>query len=348
MTRASVALLCLLPIAWLALRLFGVGSRSSLLFAAALYALVLGFESALDSMQTAARQRIVVAWHDALGAWIRYPVAAALIMALGASGTVALLGFALSTVVVLASQLLLYRHRILSLTRDEPKPDADAVRLWISRMQRYSWPFATWGIFTWLQMSSDRWALQVTAGSEAVGLYSAIYQIGYFPIIVITNAVVQLIAPILFERAGDGTSDARLAAARSLTARIVWAAIGLAVICAVIAYALRGILVQVLLAPQYRVTANILPLLVLSGGLFAAGQVAALSAMANLETKRLLVPKIVTAILGMTFNLVGAIVLGINGVVAASVAFSAIYLIWVWKVSSSKDASQTVGPKPLQ
>jgi len=48
-----------------------------------IFALVSGYNVLLDSVQTAARQRAVVAWHQGIGQWLRYLAAVALVLLLG-------------------------------------------------------------------------------------------------------------------------------------------------------------------------------------------------------------------------------------------------------------------------
>ena len=85
------------------------------------------------------------------------------------------------------------------------------------------------------------------------------------------------------------------------------------------------------MAVEYREVSFLLPWLVLSGGIFATGQMLALKLMSDLKSSLMLWPKIITAILGVVFNLFGALVAGLQGVVGALLAFSIIYLTWfVW------------------
>src|SRR5438874_2297495 len=57
-------------------------------------------------------------------------------------------------------------------------------------MRGYAWPFAAWGIFTWMQTASDRWALQGRGTSE-VGFYAALYQLGYYPMTLLSGFLVR-------------------------------------------------------------------------------------------------------------------------------------------------------------
>ena len=69
----------------------------------------------------------------------------------------------------------------------------------------------------------------------------------------------------------------------------------------------------------------------LDGWLFASGQILALKLMSEMKSARMTSAKIVTALLGVAFNVYGASVAGLAGVVAALIAFSVVYLAWmIW------------------
>jgi O-antigen/teichoic acid export membrane protein len=85
----------------------------------------------------------------------------------------------------------------------------------------------------------------------------------------------------------------------------------------------------ILVAPEYRSVSWLLPGMVLAGALFATGQFGSLSLMIEKTTKKLIAPKIITAIIGVCLNVIGAKIAGIIGVVAANIAFSSLYLLWV-------------------
>jgi O-antigen/teichoic acid export membrane protein len=88
-------------------------------------------------------------------------------------------------------------------------------------------------------------------------------------------------------------------------------------------------IVALFVAPEYRVVSGLLPLMILAGGLYAAGQIAVLSLLSGVNSRALIAPKIVTALLGVALNFAGAFWFGLNGVVWAGVLFGLIYLVWI-------------------
>lgn len=298
-----------------------------------IYSLLSSFNSLLDSIQNAARERAVVAWHQAASQWVRI-IAVIIFVKLGGGSTVAvMLGQTAGIAAVLGSQVyffLLKNRKYLKLDTTERNSD---VEKWSSSIKTYSWPFAAWGVAGWVQSSSDRWSLQVFLSSTEVGLYSVLYQVGYSPIVLLTNMMMQLVTPIFFSRAGDGSNEKRLADVRKLNGFALLFALGLTFLATLAALPLHKWVFAVFVGAKYQSLSPLLPWVVLSGGLFATGQVASLLLMSGIHTDRLIVPKIGSAITALCLNLLGVFAFGIEGLVAATVAQSIIYLLWMLIVS---------------
>jgi O-antigen/teichoic acid export membrane protein len=292
-----------------------------------LLSLLTGYNSGLDGIQNAARHRIIVAWHQGIGQWARFAAAVLLIAILGSSSTVALLGYTLGAALVLTSQFvflkkLLIKDIFLS-------GAAQDIQDCVHQMRRFAWPFAGWGLFTWAQLASDRWALQTFAATGVVGLYAALSQVGYTPIYMLTGLAVQLFSPILFSWAGNASDAARLNRAYRLNYKLLLGSLGLTMVGTLVAFLFHSQIFWLVVAPQYRQVSRFLPFMVLASGLFASGQIASLVFLITGDTRRLLAPKIGTAVLCVLMNFAGAYGFGLLGVVLSSVIFSVVYLIWV-------------------
>jgi O-antigen/teichoic acid export membrane protein len=166
-----------------------------------------------------------------------------------------------------------------------------------------------------------------------------LYQLGYYPITLLSGMTIQLIEPVLFGRAGDGTDAGRMAHARRLNNLFVVSTMFLTLLATTLAFLLHAWLFSWLVAPQYRGVSSFLPWMVLSGGLFATGQAATLVLMTSVNTRGLIAPKIATALLGTCLNVVGAYEWGLRGVVFASVVFSLIYLGWILSLPKRSPSS---------
>jgi len=319
----------------LALAVTGQHRWIGLSVAAMCFALLSGYNSVLNGMQNAARQRAVVALHQGLASWGRFLLAAGMMLWLGANSTVAMTGYGLAILMVLASQGWFFRRTLLQKHKVSGSEQTNRGQ-WRTDMFAYAWPFAVWGIPTWAQVASSRWALQLSSSSEDVGLYAVLYQLGYYPMSLVSGLMLQLLAPVLFQRAGDGSSKERMEQVYVVNRRLIYVTLGVTGIAFVTALMLRDIVFGALVAQEYRSVAYLLPWMLLAGGLFAAGQTASLNLMSSLESKSLILPKVVTAVIGVGLNCLGAALFGIPGVVAAGVLFGAAYLIWILALAATK------------
>jgi O-antigen/teichoic acid export membrane protein len=238
-------------------------------------------------------------------------------------------GYALASAIVLGSQVWFFRRQILSRSPAQSTIGSSDFQNWTKQMRNYAWPFATWGLFTWAQMASDRWALQIFTTTSDVGMYAVLYQLGYYPITFLSGIMMQLVSPILFYRAGDGTDSTRIKQIHHQIAFLTAFSIGLAFAGTIAALILHEWFFGLLVAPEYLEVSWLLPWMVLAGGIFASGQLAVLSLLSGTKTRNLVSPKMVTALLGIILNLVGAKWFGLRGVVGANVTFSMAYLIWI-------------------
>jgi O-antigen/teichoic acid export membrane protein len=134
--------------------------------------------------------------------------------------------------------------------------------------------------------------------------------------------------PILFQRAGNASDSARMLEVHTLNWRLTMTALFLTGAATWLAFVLHRVVFTWLVAPEYRTISWLLPGMVLAGGLFATGQCAAISLLSGTETRSLLALKIVTAIVGVLLNMLGAARWGVIGVVGAGIIFSMGYLLW--------------------
>ncbi|MCX5701470.1 MAG: lipopolysaccharide biosynthesis protein [Candidatus Omnitrophica bacterium] len=292
------------------------------------FSLFSGYNSVLDGIQNAARQRLVVAWHQALAYWGRFMIAVGLVMWFGAISSLAMLGYMIGALLVLLSQFWFFKRKLLP-TRNLSSSIKVLPWHWETKMFTYAWPFALWGIFTWAQLASDRWALKIFTGTREVGLYAVLYQLGYYPIAIFSGLITQLVAPVFFQRVGDASDPSRMWQVHILNWRLTVVTLFITGIATLLAFSLHRSIFRYLVAPEYREISWLLPGMVLAGGLFASGQCGSIIFQIGMETRSLLLPKVLTAIVGVLLNILGAAYWGVVGVVAASVIFYFSYTLWI-------------------
>ncbi len=284
-----------------------------------LYALFSGYNIVFDYIQNAARHRIV----------LDFLVPVGMIILWGAHSLVAMAGYLVSALVIFSSQFYFFKYKIASLARLRPKNSGMETEGLTKTILDFVWPLSLWGIFTWAQLVSGRWALLVFSGSQDVGLYSVLFQFGYYPIVIVSTLALQFVTPVFFNRAGSGNDSARLIKTIRLNNLLILAAAAVTLIFVLLAYLFHRQFFLLVVAPEYRQVSGLLPLLVASGGLLALGQMMNIPFYLKTNTQILLWPKIITAVAGVILNFLGAYFYGLVGVVIAGLVFPLFYLIWV-------------------
>lgn len=290
---------------------------------ALIFAIFSGYCVIFSGIQTAARQRATVALHQGLEPILRTIIAVGLLTWLGATSTIAMIGYAFASLLVLTSQVFFFRKAI------HIAPSKNAQKNWHQEIWKFSWPIGTFGVFTWLQLASDRWALQAFSSTSEVGNYAVLYQLGYYPISLITGMLMQFIVPILYQRAGDTTDISRNKNATRLCWQLFWVTLAITALASLIATYLHTFIFQILVATEYSNVSYLLPWMILSGGVFAAGQTLATNLQTKLKTQEMITAKITTAILGLALNFVSAYYFKITGVVFSGLIFSVTFLVWM-------------------
>jgi len=327
---AVIALVLMSGLFW-----FDYSQWMGLVVAALVFSVLAGYNGALNSIQNAARQRGVVAFHSGINNWLKILLVVGVMIWLGHSSTAVLIGYAMASLLVNASQVVFLRRLIIY-----DDGESQAVTDWLRQMWAFSWPFSVFGLFTWAQQVSDRWALQSFASTHEVGLYAVVFQLGYTPVSLATGMMVTFLGPILYQRSGNATDETRNAMVHRITWRITFVGLLVTAIVFVITIFLHDWIFHLLVASQYHSVSHFLPWAVLAGGFFAAGQMLSLKLMSELKPASMIVAKIATAIVGVCANMYGAVQFGMKGVIVALVGFSGIYLLWMASLSKYKVVDQ--------
>ncbi len=300
--------------------------------AALVFSVLSGYNSALNGIHNAARQRAVVAFHGGLDAWLKIGLALGVMFWLGNSSEAVVIGYACSSLLIIFSQLVFLR-RAIPAQKQQPTKDHQ----WMGQMWVYSLPFVTWGILGWAQQSSARWALEAFTTTETVGLYSVVTQLGYAPIQMVTGTALTFLTPILFARTGDAQSLDRNNNVRDLTKKLVLLGFCLTAFSALAAAVSHSYIFHLLVNDAYFSVSYFLPWVVLAGGVFSVAQLYASRIMALLMTQKIIAASIGSSIIGIAAAIVGTYYFSLAGAVVSMVVHAAAYFLWIVITARSID-----------
>lgn len=309
--------------------LTGFDDWIAVVWAAAIFAIISGANASLSAIQNAARQRRIVAIHSALNAWLKILLLLVFFSIWEKSALLAIWSYSLTAALVTLSQIYYYARLLKATPTETKKARASYDRTWFKDIWRYASPFTTWGLFTWAQLTSDRWALNLFATEADVGSFAVLYQIGYTPISLATSFGVALIGPILYQISGDSTDATRNAEVARLTRTLVAVALTATFVATLLSFQFHEPIFRLLAGPEFREHSYLLGFLVLAGGVFAAGQLIALRTMADMTVRQTIPVKIGSAIIGVLLNTGLVYLFGLTGAAIAAVGFSSTYFLWL-------------------
>lgn len=302
------------------LQWFGHSHWTGLIAGAIVFSLLSGYNSTCNGIQNAARQRAVVALHGGLSEWLKIAFAVSFIYWLGTSSTTVVIGYISASLLITTSQLFFLRRTIFSFLQTVTIRQA-----WQKRIWSYSWPFSAWGIFTWLQQASDRWALKHFSTTEDVGLYSVLVQLSFTPIMLATTSLMSFIMPILFQRVGDASESHRIEKIELLTGRLVIVCMATTSLLFVLAQLFHEYIFIIFTGERYRDISYLMPWMVLAGGLMAGYHIIGARISSTLKTSSILKLQIALSLIATCMNIMGVWLWGIYGIIISVVLYSLMY-----------------------
>ena len=334
LVRATMAIVAIGLILILFAHFTSQSDWASLIVITIVFATITSYNSVFSDVQNAARNRSIAAANNSLDTLLKLLLSFLALHFFAVSATTVMLAYAFAAVVVLIPNQLSLRYAIppaaAQTNRSDPKSD-----IWRKQIWTYAWPFSAWGLFTWGQQASDRWALQLFSSTNEVGVFAVLFQLGYAPVIMLSGIISGFLAPIFFQRAGDATNNERTLFVHRINWRVSSCLLAMTALGFLVAWPLHRYVFAIFVSHDYREYSHLLPWFVLSGGLFATGQMLVLKILSEIRSKILIVVKIGTALVGIGLNILGAWLGGLNGIVIAMVGFSAAYFLWMAWLSRS-------------
>lgn len=301
-----------------------------------LFSLFTSYNTVINGLFLAAKRQFAASLFQSLEPWVKLLFAIGFIYLIGSSTSAALFGYTIAIAIILFFQFRLVPSLIKADLEENDRVKEKKVD-WLLHIKNYSMPFFLWGGFTSLHLISDRWSLQYFTDLENVGYYSVLYQIGYFPITLVIGILVQLATPYIYQKAGITFSGGRKKDIKEIGKQLILVSLLITVMLVVFFYFAHEVIFYYLISTEYSSVSYLLPYICLAAGLFATGQVATLILQSDINTKALLKPKILTSILGVILNIVGAYYFGVEGVVYALIIYGSIYLVWILIIAFKRD-----------
>ena len=296
----------------------------TLAIAALILALLSGYNSILNGIQNAARQRSIVALHQGIESWAQFLVAAGLLMWLGSSSTVAMTGYAMAAPAVLVSQYLFLRKI------GPHKPTmAGKENIWREHIWRYSWPMALTGILSWGFFASQRWALELFSSTEDVGYFSVVFQLGFAPFSLAGSILMTLMMPIFFGRAGTGVDRQKVNLVSQSIIKFCFVASLIVLLATAMGATFHGMIFRLLVAERYRVASHYLPYAILAGGIFQISLFLTTIVLVGTNTRSLLPLSTIGNVLMIAMTFLFTRFYAMDGLFIAMVSGSIIHLVWM-------------------
>jgi O-antigen/teichoic acid export membrane protein len=279
------------------------------------------------SVFLAARKRKLVALLNIANALLKPVLATILVLLLTESASWAMFGYFMATIsVVVFSEHYYYRFVSGSSNSSLIVGKAD------SRIGRnilsYSWPFAAWGVFGWIHMSCDKWALQAFHGTETVGAFAVVSQLAIFPLIFGSGFLSSLFTPIAFQRAGDMSDRNDIVSAIKVLVLMTGVYILGVLVLIALFYMFHYPLVLFISNKEFAGLSFLLPWLTVAWALFYLGQTLSIFGMLANRPKSYIVPKLVSALVAGISTFYFSENIGPGGVVWGLAIAGFVYALW--------------------
>ena len=150
------------------------------------------------SVFTAARKRQLVALLNIGNAFLRPVFAVCFILLLTSSAFWAMTGYLLAAIVLVSLAEWFYQKKFAGSASSGTNLFGNISTGIKKEIISFSWPFAVWGIFGWVHLSADKWALQTFYGPEIVGPFAVVTLLAVYPLTFGSGFLSTLIVPVAY------------------------------------------------------------------------------------------------------------------------------------------------------
>lgn len=301
---------------------FGLEISELVLFST-LFMVTSGIVGTYIAIQNAIGNHRIVATVQVMDAWLRIIFALAGITFLNVSATSALGGYALAGLCMVLFFWICNRKQILEWRESTELRTSVAA---LNELIFYAFPFFLFALVGIVTSFGDRWMINFCCGLEEVGIYAALYQIAYAPLVIFSNTINQVILPVVYVRAGEGAMAENIKSAQQTYWRMVFASALCLFGWVALTFFLGQPLLRILTTPQFAEKHDLFLLLAIGGAVFYFGQILVTRGLYELQPQRYVFPKVIYA---ASFVLISWLLVdghGMYGVAIASLLGSIVYV----------------------
>ena len=246
----------------------------------------------------------------------------------GISSTNAIFGQAVAMLIIICSQICFFTNKFknkknLSLSNEESQIE------WQSEIFSFSWPFATWSILGWMNMSADKWGLVYFSNNELLGFYSVLYRLGFYPFQMIIGLIKTYLTPIYYKQIEEGENQIKMKKLYSISFKIYYLIFLILLIPVIISFNFHEPIFKLFVDSKFHSCSYLLGPLMLSALIRNSTGILGIQFQAiGQNIKSLVLPNNINHAIGTIIYLLGAFYGGLNGVIIASLINSTINLIW--------------------
>ena len=289
-----------------------------------LFSISNAYNGAYSTFQNASRNRIAAAVFGSLDIYLRIAIVFLVMLLMGYSYSSVLIGYCISSCSILGVQTFWFFSKY-----SYQLANVSSSFSWRSEILNYSYPFAIWGSFAWLQQRSARWSLELYESTDQVGLYSALFQITYLPVTVAASSLISFLYPIFFSMAGDASTSDQNSRVQVLASRVVLISLILTIIVVLLSYFFGDNIFNLFLNHKYQAAAKYTPLLVMAGCIFSIAQIYSTKILSLLRPQKILSASIISSIVGIVSSYVGVFYFSVLGACISMLIHAITYLFLV-------------------
>ena len=275
-----------------------------------LFGYIGGLNDIFCSIQNMALKRYISVRNNLIDIYLRLIFISILVLLFDATAIIALLAYILSGLLALIINLI--GKNSIGMIASEAKQD------WEGKIIGLAGNAFIWGVFVWLVQASDKWSIGFYSNAADVGKYAVIYNLSYVPVVMIFSVANTILAPLIFKSGKidlSGKSNLFLFAVASIIMGFLF-------------YEFLGSTILVFFSSEiYAEYSNLMPVLYLSAVLYSIGDLFAIQRLGSMNFGVVKRNKIIAALAGLFFNILGAKYFGITGVAYSMLIYSFLYLI---------------------